>query len=168
MVWQNFSAVFKCLILFLTQPAFSMEIDGGVTYNVDSAREYVFEGKPKDVEINAPYLFAKSSSVERTVYSYNNLNRVIGITVLYKNEPDKTYIYAQDKRLIYVEQYDKPVCEYPHRGYRYDIDGNLVLTSLTVSKDEMFRFEPNGKLIVHSVSGIIYDENGNIIGRGKE
>ena len=68
---------------------------------------------------------------------------------------------------IYVEKYDRPVNEYPHRGYRYDLSGNLVLTSLTVSKNEMFRFEPDGTLVVHSINGVIYDEQGNVIGRAK-
>lgn len=148
-------------------PTYAMMIDGGVTFNVDSARDYVFEGKPYGVEINAPYIFKKDKTVERAIYSYNNNNEIIGITVLYKTEPDKTYIYNRDNCLIYVEKYDKPVNQYPHRGYRYDLQNNLVLTSLTVSKDEMFRFEPNGRLVVHSVNGVIYDENGNVIGHGK-
>lgn len=147
--------------------AFGMAIEGGVTYNVDEAREYVNEGLPQNVDILGAYVFQDDSTVERTVYSYNNDNKVIGITVLYKKEPDKTYIYNSNKRLIYVEKYDKPVTLYPHRGYRYDLNHNLVLTSLTVSKNEMFRFEPDGKLIVHSINGIIYDENGKIIGHGK-
>lgn len=159
-----------CIFLFLITFApsvFAMAIEGGVTYNVDEAREYVNEGRPQSVDILGAYVFRDDSTVERTVYSYNNANQVIGITVLYKKEPNKTYIYNAQKNLIYVEQYDKPVNIYPHRGYRYDLNGNLVLTSLTVSKNEMFRFEPDGKLIAHSINGIIYDENGNVIGHGK-
>lgn len=154
-------------IIFFTPMAIGASIEGGVSYNVEEAREYVFEGKPQNVEVNQPYILKINNAIERKVYSYNNNNKLIGVTVLYKNEPDKTYIYDANNRLIYVEQYDKSVNVYPHRGYRYDMNGTLVLTSLTVSKEEMFRFEPNGRLIVHSVNGIIYDENGNVIGRGK-
>ena len=157
---------FLFLVIFVPV-AFGMAIEGGVTYNVDEAREYVNEGRPCGVEILGSYIFKNDSSVERKVYSYNNMNKLIGITVLYKKEPNKTYIYGPNKYLMYVEQYDKPVNLYPHRGYRYDMEGNLVLTSLTVSKDELFRFEPDGKLVVHSINGIIYDEDGNVIGKSK-
>ena len=163
---KKFSLILLFLIVFVPT-ALGVSIEGGVSYNVEEAREYVFEGKPQNVEVTQPYILKIDNAIERKVYSYNNSNKLIGVTVLYKNEPDKTYIYGPDKRLIYVEQYDKSVNLYPHRGYRYDMNGNLVLTSLTVSKEEMFRFEPDGRLIVHSINGVIYDENGNVIGRGK-
>ena len=92
---------------------------------------------------------------------------VIGITVQYINEPDKAYIYGPDKTLIYMDKYDKPVSVFPHRGYRYTIDGKLNLTSLSVSPNEHYRFSPSGSLIAHSVDGIIYDENGSQIGTAK-
>ncbi len=145
----------------------AIELQGGVKYSVDSAREYVQEGLPTDVNIPENYYQLQSDNVEKTVYSYNNSHEIIGITVAYINEPDKAYIYNKNGMLIYMDKYDKPVNVYPHRGYRYDLNGKLILTSLTVSKNELFRFSPNGKLIAHSVNGVIYDENGNIIGSGK-
>jgi len=143
------------------------ELKGGVSFNTDSAREYLQDGQTDSVDISGPYSFQNSSNVQKMVYSYNNEGVVIGITVQYKNESDKAYIYGKNNNLMYVDKYDKSVNIYPHRGYRYNLDGKLILSSLTVSKKEQFRFSPDGKLIAHSINGVIYDENGKIIGTGK-
>ena len=162
----------KILLLLFTiyyllfTPSYSMQLEGGVKYNVDSAREYVQERQLNNIQVTGPFTL-QAGNVERVVYSKNPLGEIIAMTVLYKGTPDKTYIYDKNKKLIYTENYDKPVNIYPHRGYRYDLDGKLVLTSLTVSKDEMFRFTPDGKLLAYSINGIIYDEKGNIIGKAK-
>jgi hypothetical protein len=154
-------------ILFFSSIATGMELKGEAVFNVDSAREYLKEGQSDNIEINAPKFFADSSNVEKMVSSYDNGGNLIGITVQYKQESNKAYIYDINNRLIYVDRYDKSVNIYPHRGYRYNLEGKLILSSLTVSKDEQFRFSPEGKLIVHSIKNIIYDENGKIIGFGK-
>lgn len=151
----------------LASCAQALELQGGVKYSVDSARDYIQEGLPDNVNIPEKYYQLQSDNVEKTVYSYNNSHEIIGITVAYINEPAKAYIYNKNGTLIYMDKYDKPVNVYPHRGYRYDLNGKLILTSLTVSKNELFRFSPNGSLLVHSVNGIIYDKNGNVIGSGK-
>lgn len=158
-----------CIItaLYNTTGTYAMEIQGGVSFNVNSAREYVQAGQPDGVTIPDNYYQFQANNVDKVVYSKNNEGDIIGITVRYMNEPTKAYIYNRNKNLIYVDKYDKPTDIYPHRGYRYDLDGNLILTSLTVSKNEMFRFSADGHLIAHSINGIIYDEKGNIIGSGK-
>lgn len=153
-------------LLIFTSSALAIELQGGVKYTIDSARDYVQEGQVNNIEISGPLQF-QAENIEKVVYSYNNSGEVIGITVQYINEPTKAYIYDRNKNLIYLEKYDKPIRIYPHRGYRYDMNGNLVLSSLTVSKNEMFRFAVNGKLIAHSINNIIYDENGNVIGTSK-
>lgn len=154
-------------LFLLNTPTFSLELQGGVKFNVDSARDYVQSAQINNIPIPASALFVENQETQKIVYSYNNSGEVIGITVQNKTDPTKARIYDRDRRLIYVETYDKPVSVYPHRGYRYNMDGKLVLTSLTVSKDEMFRFTPDGKLVAHSINGVIYDEDGNIIGTGK-
>ena len=143
------------------------ELKGEISYTVDSARTYLQEGEPSGVNIPSQRYSFSAENTQRVVYSHNNSGDVIGITVQYINENSKAYIYNGKGKLIYVDIYDKPVYIYPHRGYRYDTQGNLNLTSLSVSKNELFRFSPDGKLIAHSVNGIIYDENGSVIGRGK-
>lgn len=147
--------------------AFATMIEGGVKYDVDSAREYVQEGIPDNFTFTGHAYFKNSPYVQKAVYTYNNSGIVIGVTALYKGENDVAYIYGRDMSLRNVDKYDRSVFIYPHRGYRYDLNGNLVLTSLTVSKNELFRFTPSGQLLAHSVNGIIYDENGNMIGRAK-
>lgn len=158
-----------CLLfsfLVFTNCAYALELEGGVKYTVDSARDYVRQNQVDSIEVTGPFKL-QTDNTEKVVYSYNNAGMVIGITVQYIGEPTKAYIYGRDKSLIYTEKYDKPINVYPHRGYRYDMQGKLNLTSLTVSKDEMFRFSPQGKLIAHSVKGVIYDEDGNVIGTAK-
>lgn len=155
-----------CILISNICPA--VTIDGGVKYTTQSAREYVFNDIPQfKLDANIPYFFKRGTNVERLIYSYDNYNNIIGITVQYKNELNKAYIYNRDKNLIYIDIYDKNTNLYPHRGYRYDMRGKLILTSLSVSKDEHFRFDYKGNLIAHSINNIIYDENGNQIGHSK-
>lgn len=161
--------IFYFILIFLifTNCAFAIELEGGVKYNVDSARDYVQEGLPDSANISQNYFTFQAKDAQKVVYSHNTAGEVVGITVQYINEPTKAYIYGRNKTLIYMDQYDKSVDIYPHRGYRYDLNGKLDLTSLTVSKAEQFRFSPSGKLLAHSVNGVIYDENGTVIGTGK-
>src|SRR5574344_1071274 len=160
-------SIFICVVcsVLTFQTSFAKMIEGGVTYNVDSAREYVQEGIPSNFTFTGHAYFKKNSNVQKDLYTYDTNGSVIGITVLYKGENDVAYIYGWDFNLKYVDKYDRNVNIYPHRGYRYDLNGNLILTSLTVSKKELFRFTPTGELLVHSVNGVIYDENGKIIAR---
>lgn len=145
----------------------AMQLEGGVKFNVDSAREYVQQAQVNSIPIVGHAAFDENNSnISRKVFSYNNFGEVIGVTVQYKNEPDAAYIFV-DGRLKYVDKYDKNVDIYPHRGYRYNLSGKLILTSLTVSKSELFRFTPSGELLVHSINGVMYDEVGNEIGTAR-
>lgn len=159
--------ILTILSIFIFTPMYGVELQGGVSFDVNSAREYVQEKQVDNINISGPIIFDKNSETQKVVYSYNNNGDVIGITVQYKGEPKLAYIYNAQNQLIYVDKYDKPIDIYPHRGYRYNLKGELVLTSLTVSKKEMFRFDPKGKLIAYSLNGIIYDEKGKKIGTGK-
>lgn len=156
---------FIILFLMLAIPSvvFSKVIEGGVKFDVNSAREYVQNGQENNIAIVGHATF-DNSNVSKMVYSYNNSHSIIGITVQYKGESNIAYIYGPDNRLKYIDKYDRDVNLYPHRGYRYNLAGELVDTSLTVSRTEKFRFSPDGKLIAHSLNGIIYDENGKVIG----
>ncbi|MBR1754089.1 hypothetical protein IJ732_04555 [bacterium] len=156
------------LMLLISGGVFAATIEGGVKYNTNTAREYVFSDIPQfKLDANIPYFFKRGTNIEKMVYSYDNFNNIIGITVQYKNELDKAYIYDKDKNLIYIDLYDKNTNLYPHRGYRYNMQGKLILTSLSVNKDEHFRFDYQGNLIAHSINNVIYDENGNQIGTAK-
>lgn len=162
-----FCLIFSILLFASASSSVYAEvIEGGVKYDVAAARAYLKDGQVDSINISGPFEF-EAKNTKQVVYSYNNSGDVIGITVEYINEPNRAYIYGRNKQLLYVDKYDKPVNIYPHRGYRYDLDGQLILTSLTVSKKEQFRFSPDGKLIAHAVNGIIYDENNNVIGKAK-
>lgn len=162
---RNFLYLIIILLIF-AKAVNAAVIEGGVSYTVNSAREYLQDGQPNGVDIRDDYYQIQADKVAKMVTSYNNSGEVVGVTVQYINEPTKAYIY-KNGHLAYVETYDKPISIYPHRGYRYNLDNQLVSTSLSVSKSELFRFDSNGKLLVHSVKGVIYDENGNVIGHGK-
>lgn len=151
------------ILIFIPNFAFSKIIEGGIKYTVDSAREYVQAGQDNNITISG-HAYFDNTNVSKMVYSYNNSHKVIGITVQYRGEPNMAYIYGSDNRLKYVDKYDRDVNLYPHRGYRYDLAGELIDTSLTVSNTEKYRFSPQGDLIAHSINGIIYDEKGNVIG----
>lgn len=161
--------IFFLLVSFsiFTNCAYALELEGGVKYTVDSAREYIQQAQVNNIEIKGPFEF-NLDNTEKVVYSYNNSGMVVGITVQYVGEPTKAYIYGRDKTLIYIDKYDKPVDVFPHRGYRYNLKGELILTSLSVSQNEQYRFSPEGALIAHAKNGVIYDENGNVIGNSKE
>lgn len=153
------------ICLMFVPACLAVTLDGGIKFNTDSAREYVFQDIPQfRLNANTPYYFKRGNNIEKIIYSYDNYNNIVGITVQYKNELNKAYIYNREKNLIYVDIYDKNTSLYPHRGYRYNMQGKLVLTSLSINKDEHFRFDYQGNLIAHSINGIIYDEKGNQIG----
>lgn len=155
------------ICLFFTSQVCAVELQGGVKYNVDSAREYIQQGMPDGITIPEKYFRLQARGLKESITSYNKSGKIIGITVQYVNDPTKAYIYNEDKKLIFVDKYDKPIDVYPHRGYRYTPEGKLFLTSLTVSSDEAFRFAPDGRLIAHSLNGTTYDENGGVIGLWK-
>lgn len=153
--------------IFFTNVGYALELNGGVAYDVKSARDYVQEGRVDNLKFSGHSFFQDDNSVEKVVYTYGNSGNIIGLTVQYKGESDKAYIYGKDYNLKNIDKYDRDVKIFPHRGYRYDLNGKLILMSLTVSKSEQFRFTTDGDLLVHSINGIIYDENGNVIGNAK-
>lgn len=154
--------------IMLTGNCFATELKGGVSFDTRSARQYIQEGLVGSVDISKHPYFEHTPNVEKIVYSYDNTGEIIAATVQYIDEPSMAYIYGRDNSLIYIDKYDRPVNQYPHRGYRYNMNGELELTSLTVSPYELFRFTPTGKLLVHSINGIMYNEKGNKIGKARE
>lgn len=152
-------------LLVFSGAVYSQELQGGVKFNVDSARNYVQQAQTDRIKVSGPTYFLKTDkSFGKIVYSYNNSGDVIGVTVQSRENPLMAYIYGSSNNLKYVDKYDRDINLFPHRGYRYNLDGRLILTSLTVSKYEQFRFSPGGKLLAHSIRGVIYDESGNQIG----
>lgn len=158
--------LFVIIFALCNSSAFADNISGGVSYTVTSARKYVQSGQVNEIAPPKKYLvFVNGSNIEKITYSYINSDQILGRTVVYKGDSTIAYIYdGTNDKLKYIDKYDKNINVYPHRGYRYDLKGKLILTSLTISKNEQFRFTPEGKLLAHAANGIIYDENGNVIG----
>lgn len=165
---KKFFCLIILILLFTTDSSsvYADVLEGGVKYDVAAARAYLKDGQVDSISVTGPFEI-QEDNIERIVRSYNNSGELIGTTVQYIKDSKRAYIYGRNNRLIYMEKYDKPTNIYPHRGYRYDLNGNLNLSSLSVSKTEHFRFSPDGKLIAHDVNGITYDENNNVIGKAK-
>lgn len=147
-------------------PVFADGLSGGVTYNVKTARQYVQSSQVNEIApIKKHLTFVNDDNILKMTYSYQDVNHMIARTVVYKGETQSAYIYdGTTNQLKYIDKYDKDVNTYPHRGYRYNLEGKLILTCLTINNNEQYRFSPDGKLLAHSANGIIYDENGKIIG----
>lgn len=159
---------YSALIVFVLSnlAVFADSISGGVSYDTNSARKYLQSGQVNEIAQPKKHLaFVDDSNIEKMTYSYLNPDQIMARTVVYKGDTMTAYIYdGTSNKLKYVDKYDKDINIYPHRGYRYNLSGKLVLTSLTIDSNEQFRFTPDGKLLAHSQNGVIYDEKGNIIG----
>lgn len=158
--------LFVIIFALCNLAVFADSVSGGVSYNITSARKYLQSGQVNEIAPPKKYLlFVNGSNIEKITYSYITSDQILGRTVVYKDDSTIAYIYdgATDK-LKYVDKYDNDINVYPHRGYRYDLKGKLILTSLTLSENEQYRFTPDGKLLAHAANGIIYDASGNIIG----
>lgn len=161
--------LYLSLIIFAVSnmSVFADSISGGVNYNAKTARQYVQSNQVNEIApLKRHLVFLNGDNVEKVTFSYINPDLILARTVVYKGENTTAYIYdGTSNKLIYIDKYDKDINVYPHRGYRYNLQGKLVLTSLTIDNNEQYRFSPAGKLIAHSASGVIYDEQGNIIGQ---
>lgn len=161
------------IFLFLTLPSNAeMFLEGGVKYNVESAREVVDE----NVIYKIPLWQIKSDFIDKN-HKENIFNLLKGSVelkdrslalfsdgtygVIYKKNELEVFYYKSDGILLYKEIRDG--LKYPFRAYKYDTKGNLVNKSLRVSKGETFIYAPSGELIAHWVKNFGYDAKGNII-----
>ncbi|MFA7658768.1 MAG: hypothetical protein WCY19_04985 [Candidatus Gastranaerophilaceae bacterium] len=151
------------IIFIVSQSVFATELQGGISYTVDSAREYIQQGQVNDIGPQGHLYYDGNSYNADVIYGYNSNNVPIGFDVRFKDDLTISYTYGMDNRLRSIAKYDKPSDTYPHRGYIYNTGGKLIKTTLMVSKNNGFAFTPNGKLITHMVNGIGYLGNTNII-----
>lgn len=147
-------------------------LQGGVTYDVDSAREELFKFSGNDFDKTLV------ESFKRDYYYYENQtyklsananlkNRVLAFFsdttygVMYNAIPLYVWYYSKDGTLIYMEK--KDTTEYPYKSYKYTPTGLLMNMTLRVSKEEAFIFTPAGKLVAHWIGPNAYDEDNNVI-----
>lgn len=160
------------LIIMLHFPAFAEVLQGGVSYDVNSAREELLRFSDKKIDKTLVQSFYRDyyydeNQTYKLSANKNPANRVLAFFsdttygVMYNAIPLYVWYYSKDGTLIYMEKKDST--EYPYKTYKYTPSGLLMNMSLRVSKEEAFVFTPAGKLIAHWIGQNAYDEENNVI-----
>ena len=147
-------------------------LTGGINYNVDSARQELFNSPVKKLnpELVAQYLSDKNYNENIGYILQGNVNlqdRTLAFfsdstyAILYNDDKYHVWYYGKDGKLIYMEERDG--LNYPYKSYKYTNAGVLVNMGLRVSKEETFIYNPQGKLIAHWLGTNAYDETGNVV-----
>jgi len=150
-------------LLFFLSPVYAEELQGGVTYDVNSARAYVQDGQISDIGQQSNLYYSNNGSTDDIIYGYSANNVPECFTVRYNDDLTRDYIYGMNNKLLYVIKNDRPTTEFPHRGYRYNTKGKLINTTLMTSKNNGFTFSPSGKLLGRLIGGVGYLGNTNIV-----
>lgn len=147
-------------------------LQGGVTYDVNSAREELLKFSGNDFDktlvenFKRDYYYNENQTYKLKANAKLS-NRVLAFFsdttygVMYNAIPLYVWYYAKDGRLIYVEKKDST--EYPFKSYKYTPTGLLMNMTLRVSKEEAFIYTPAGKLVAHWIGPNAYDEDNNVI-----
>lgn len=160
------------IIIMLHFPAFAEVLQGGVSYDVNSAREELLRFSDKKIDKTLVQSFYRDyyyneNQTYKLSANKNPANRVLAFFsdttygVMYNAIPLYVWYYSKDGTLIYMEKKDST--EYPYKTYKYTPSGLLMNMSLRVSKEEAFVFTPAGKLIAHWIGSNAYDEENNVI-----
>ena len=165
-----------CILLstLLLLPACSagVTLEGGITYDADTARRSLMEKPSPKIErgLVRSHL-TDAQNRENLTYVYQGRaelkDRVLAFfsdstyAVMFNDNPLYVWYYSPDGTLLYVGKKDRT--DYPYKTYKYTAAGRLVNMSLRVSKEESFIYLPSGKLIAHWLGANAYDEAGNII-----
>lgn len=161
-----------CLILINLPCLAETMITGGVSYDVNSAREELskYPIKQLNTQLVSENLVDKNYQ-ENIQQSYlGNLSlqdRTLAFfsdesyAVLYNEDKFHVFYYDKTGKLTYVEERDG--LSYPYKSYKYNVSGILINKGLRVSKEQTFIYNPQGKLIAHWLGKYAYDENNNIV-----
>ena len=160
------------LVVFLTLPVYAYTLKGGVTYTVESARKEAFA----DVKYSISSRIIKNNKFDPNYEENKKLiqqgivetnDRYIayfakgGYEIVYKNNLFIEYYYDQNGILEHLEE--RECHSFPMRSVKYDTKGNLIRIVLSVSRDDVYIFFPNGQLESHWLNNKEYDLNGNVI-----
>lgn len=160
------------IIIMLHFPTFAEVLQGGVSYDVNSAREELLRFSDKKIDKTLVQSFYRDyyyneNQTYKLSANKNPANRVLAFFsdttygVMYNAIPLYVWYYSKNGTLIYMEKKDST--EYPYKTYKYTPSGLLMNMSLRVSKEEAFVFTPAGKLIAHWIGPNAYDEENNVI-----
>lgn len=145
-------------------------IQGGISYDVESARNEAFENiEPtfssdliaahlldSDFDSNRRALLVGNTELmNRTLCKFSN--GIYGIR--YHDDPYRAYYYNPDGTLSYVDQ--KSRLDFPHNVSTYNLNGKLISTAIYITKYEQYIFDLNKNLTTHWVGNDGYDAAGN-------
>lgn len=160
------------LIITIHSPVNAEVLQGGVSFDVNSAREELLKFSDNKIDKTLVQSFYRDYYYnENQTYKLSAdkelKNRVLAFFsdttygVMYNAIPLYVWYYSKDGDLIYMEKKDST--EYPYKSYKYTPSGLLMNMSLRVSKEEAFVYTPAGKLIAHWIGPNAYDEENNVI-----
>lgn len=170
------SLIIFILTVIITPVSQAEVLQGGVSYDVNSARNELMDGisytidskyvndfyYDKDYEQNANYILQGLTSLKDRTLAYFSDGTY---AVCKNNDPYHVYYYGAAGNLNYVEEKDG--LNYPYKTYKYNTAQKLVNMSMRVSKSETFIYSNNGKLLAHWLKDKAYDESGNVIMKRK-
>ncbi len=149
-----------------------LTINGGISYNVNSARKISFDNIQNKIDTKEYSLYFYDKNYKSNIKAkYKNKNKFINryVTffsdgcygIIYKRDKNTGYYYSAKGILEYIEiSYSK---NFPKKFVKYNIDGNIDTVSLWVSSREQFIFDKNKLLIAHWINENKYNANGKLI-----
>jgi len=172
---KKFLNIIFLVILFIL-PVNAEILQGGVSYDVNSARQELLDGISYTIESkyinnyyhdeeynqNVEYILKGMTELKDRTLAYFSDSTY---AVLKKDNPYFVYYYNSRGTLLYIEKKDG--LNFPYKAYKYDTSKKLINMSLRVSKGETYIYNSNGKLIAHWLNDKAYDENNNVIMKRK-
>ena len=161
------------VVLCVAQTAIGFTIKGGVSYTVNEARQIAFDGVPKKIDMSKYKEYFVDKNYEKNMKLLNEgKTRYRGRILAFFSNQTYSVCYTKNRRIAYyyskiglLEFIDITYKEtFPQKSVTYDINGNIDSVVLSVSVDEQFIFDTNGKLGVHWIGKNGYDENGIVFG----
>lgn len=150
-------------ILFtLSLPVYGYTLTGGIEYTEETARQEAFEGvRPLSIVYsvgweNPKYHFDLNAKNDVLAVAKNSTS-IRGIplpfkfyTVIYKDEPNKEYIYSKNlgKYIVEATITWNTRETYPQKALKYDRYGHLLSIEFNTGI-ESFVYDVDGKLIAH-------------------
>ena len=160
------------IYFFLINPAFSLTIQGGVSYSVNEARIIAFNNIEHkiDTSVFESYFVDKDYDKNKANISKNKFHtRKYNLTVFSDNSYSISY-KARSNICFYYDLNGKLESigytlgnEYPKKGVKYYKNGYLEEICLIASPQEQFIFDKNKKLIAHWKGKNCYNEKGELI-----
>lgn len=157
-------------LLFLSIPAYSTTLSGGVKYSVEDAKIELQNSRPNtnflltaenfdpNFKENKFYLLKGMTELkDRTLAKFSDSSYAVN----YKKDPTHVWYYDKDGVLINAEV--RTSLNYPYKSYKYDIDGQLVNMSMKISAKETYIFNQLGQLLGHWIGKNCYNDKGEVV-----